>query len=124
MSADSIVEASSSGVSVDWGALARRFVSYPLWGAILSVVGYVELVGEGIGTALTSFGAWLADLVGAIFNVPLTGLDVSGRETIAFVEATGVLGVVVGVLVAGLSAYALVAGIGAGARIIRGRITS
>lgn len=119
---DRIVDASGSGVSVDTRALAERFLSYPVYGALLSVVAYIELVGQGIATAITSLGEWLVSLVESIVGIPLSALSVSEVETVEFIGLSGVLGLLVSVVLVSLAAYSLVRGIVTAWGIVRGGI--
>lgn len=124
-SSDSLVGSGSDGdvVAVDTRGLAERLVSYPLYGAIVSVVAYVELVGRGIAFALDDLARYLADVVGALLGVPLSATTSAGTETIAFLGSTGPAGFVVSVAIVGATTVLLVRGLATIAGVIRGIVT-
>jgi hypothetical protein len=109
--ADPIIDTSGSGVSIDSRALAERVVSYPLYGAIVAIVGYVELIGSGIASAIRSLGAWLSTVVLSTVGIATSSTSVAGASTIGFVESTGVLGLFVAIVLVSLATYLLVRGI-------------
>lgn len=121
--ADPIIDTSGSGVSIDSRALAERVVSYPLYGAILGLVGYIELVGDGIAGALASLGEWLSDLVDSTIGIGTSSVSSGGESTIWFVESTGVLGLFVSTVLVMLAGYALVRGVATVAGVLWGSLT-
>ena len=91
MTDDPLVDASSGGVSVSWRELARRLIAYPIWGAIVAVIGYIELVGSGIVTAIERLTSFIGTVVINTVTLPGGAIRASAAETISFVELAGPL---------------------------------
>lgn len=119
MSEDRIVSYDGDSATFDARALAERLVSYPIVAAIVSVVGYIQLVGQGVASALDSLSEWVVSLVGAIFSIPLSALGASESATIGFLDLTGPLAFTLGVAIVAVGAYLLVFGIMTTVGIVR-----
>jgi hypothetical protein len=95
----------NSDGTIDIGLLGERSVATIAYGAILSIVGYIEFIGSGIVAWMSGLTGFIGDYIGAIFTGAsdssglIGAIDQVTAEIDVWLDPLGVLALPISILI-------------------------
>ncbi|WP_459808550.1 hypothetical protein [Halopiger thermotolerans] len=97
--ASSYAERYVSDGSIKWGELVRDTAGAFVVGYFYWITDVVDFATGWIKTAIASVSTWIGDVASLLFTLPADGLETTISEVYVLVEASGILGLVVGIVI-------------------------